>query len=101
MEIKTLSTYIINFEDLKKKFPEIKGSISEINVNDKARSIEIDTIESVYEDDKIVINKEVVMIPKDRYIAKNKSTNLIAEGGTEEEAKNKLNEMINKDGKKQ
>ena len=41
------------------------------------------------------------MIPKDRYIAKNKSTNLTAEGGTEEEARNRLNEMINKDGKKQ
>ena len=94
MEIRTSNNYRITFEDLKEKFPEIKGDLIEMNFEDKTKTLIVDTTTAYYEDEKVIIHKEIVLNPKDKFIIKDKATGVTAEGSTEVEAKNKLNEMI-------
>lgn len=105
MEAKISNTYTITFRDLKDKFPEIKGDLVEMSLNEKSQSLIIDTTSAYYEDSKVVIHKEVVSILKDVYRIRDKGTNMVAEGSTEQEAKDRLAEIFKQsegkqDGKK-
>ena len=105
MEIKTSNTYILTFEDLKRQFPDIDGDLVEISIDEKKNSIVVDTMSVYYEDSGVVINKEVVSSFKDVYRIRDKKTNAMAEGSTEQEARDKLVETLKQgksgeDGKK-
>ena len=94
MEIRTSNNYRITFGDLKEKFPEIKGDLEEMNFDEKNKILVVDTTTAYYEDEKVIIHKEIVLNPKDKFIIKDKATGVIAEGFTEVEAETKLIEMI-------
>ena len=94
MKIKTSNTYVLTFEDLKRQFPDIDGDLVEISIDEKNNTVVLDTKIAYYEDNDIVIHKEVISIFKDVYRIRDKKTNTMAEGSTEQEAKDKLAETL-------
>lgn len=94
MEIKTSNKYVISFRDLKEKFPEIKGDLIEMTFDEKNRSLIVDTTSACFEDSKVIIHKEYTTIVKEVFRIKDKETNIIAEGASEKEARDKLQELM-------
>ena len=96
METKTSNTYVLTFEDLKRQFPDIKGDLVELSVDEKNKTIVVDTKTAHYEDKDVVIHKENIIVTKNIFRIKDKATNIIAEGANETEARDKLQELISK-----
>lgn len=101
MKTTTFNTYVITFRDLREKFLEIKGDLVEMSFDDKNQSLVLDTTSAHYEDNQIIIHKEVVSTFKEIYRIKDKETNIIAEGPTEQEAKENLAKLLNQEKKEE